>query len=370
MTIQSEAQIFPVAGAYWNSGMRVVLCGYYGMDNGGDEALLATLLQMLPAHVTPVVLSGNPAETTRRYGVETCPRKSLGAVLKALRQADAFVWGGGSLMQDATSALNPIYYGSLMAIAQLMGLKTIAWAQGIGPLNRAWTRWLTRKLLRGCTRVSVRDQASAKLLTAWDIDAVQAPDPVWALTGEATDLWQAPAPRVVVALRAHPWLTTARLAQLTEALVALQKQTQWAIALVPFQPSHDLPIAEAIQPHLPGPSQILTVRDPRQLKGLFQGAELAIAMRLHALIMAAAEGCRCFALSYDPKVSHLMADQKMMGWEMNPAGIDSSADTLRPWPTDAETMVKQWLDLQNSTIALSATAQGALAHQALLKATL
>ncbi|NJN22942.1 MAG: polysaccharide pyruvyl transferase CsaB [Leptolyngbya sp. RL_3_1] len=353
--------------------MRVVLCGYYGMGNGGDEALLATLLQMLPPHVTPVVLSGNPTETTRRYGVAAVPRKSFGAVVSALRQADGLIWGGGSLMQDATSALNPIYYGGLMAIAQLLGLKTLAWAQGIGPLNRAWASWLTRQLLRGCTGVSVRDRASAQLLATWGVDAIQAPDPVWALTGESgADLWQIPAPRVVVALRAHPWLTEARLAQLTEAFVTLQAQTGWAIALVPFQPSRDRPIAAAIQPHLPGPSQILTVSDPRQLKGLFQGAELAIAMRLHALIMAAAEGCRCFALSYDPKVTQLMADQAMAGWEMDPEGIDATrtiAD-LRPWPTTAAAMVEQWLDLQAPDLDPSATAQAALAHQALLKKVL
>jgi len=31
-------------------------------------------------------------------------------------------------------------------------------------------------------------------------------------------------------------------------------------------------------------------------------------MGLHSLIMAVAEGCRCFALSYDPKVNRLMED--------------------------------------------------------------
>ena len=46
--------------------MRAILCGYYGKGNGGDEALLATLLQMLPELVQPVVLSGNPQETRSR----------------------------------------------------------------------------------------------------------------------------------------------------------------------------------------------------------------------------------------------------------------------------------------------------------------
>jgi polysaccharide pyruvyl transferase CsaB len=110
--------------------MRAILCGYYGKGNGGDEALLATLLQMLPAHVEPVVLSGNPAETRDRHQVEACDRMSAFEVLRAFDSADAFIWGGGSLMQDATSALNPIYYGGLMGLAQQRGLRTIAWAQG------------------------------------------------------------------------------------------------------------------------------------------------------------------------------------------------------------------------------------------------
>ncbi|MGB7251031.1 MAG: polysaccharide pyruvyl transferase CsaB, partial [Phormidesmis sp.] len=104
--------------------MRAVLCGYYGMGNGGDEALLASLLQMLPASVTPLVLSGNPQQTRDRFGVEAIPRKSISAVFSALRRSDAFIWGGGSLMQDASSALNPLYYGGLMMLAQRMGLKT------------------------------------------------------------------------------------------------------------------------------------------------------------------------------------------------------------------------------------------------------
>lgn len=57
--------------------MRVLLSGYYGQGNGGDEALLATLLQMLPPEVTPVVLSGNPKQTRDRYGVEACERMNF-----------------------------------------------------------------------------------------------------------------------------------------------------------------------------------------------------------------------------------------------------------------------------------------------------
>lgn len=56
--------------------MRAVLCGYYGKGNGGDEALLASLLQMLPHGVEPIVLSGNPTQTQLDYGVEAIDRMS------------------------------------------------------------------------------------------------------------------------------------------------------------------------------------------------------------------------------------------------------------------------------------------------------
>ncbi|MGG6238414.1 polysaccharide pyruvyl transferase CsaB [Nodosilinea sp. AN01ver1] len=320
--------------------MRAVLCGYYGMGNGGDEALLATLLQMLPSTVTPVVLSGNPAETAQRYGVEAVPRKALGPVLRALRGADVFIWGGGSLLQDATSLQNPIYYGGLMALAQWLGLKTIAWGQGIGPLTHPLSQGLGRYALGRCDAVSVRDNGSAAWLARWQVPGMQAPDPVWALAAAPVEgLWELPAPRVAVALRPHPWLSERHLDQFTQALASFQSATQTCLLLVPFQPVKDLPIAEYIQPRLSGPSRVYTLDDPHQLKGLFRGVEMTIGMRLHALIMAAAEGCRCFGLSYDPKVSQLMADLDLPGFDLNPqAGVHR-------WPETPEQITKTWLEV-------------------------
>lgn len=312
--------------------MRAVICGYYGKGNGGDEALLVSLLQMLPPQVTPIVLSAKPNQTRDRYGVESCDRNSALAILKALRKSDIFIWGGGSLIQDATSFASPFYYLGLMALAQQQGLKTIAWAQGIGPLKCPLTRCLTRQILRGCTAVSVRDSASAKLVSDWNIPVLVAPDPVWVLeTKPVPHLWDLPAPRVAINLRSHPQLTPQRLATLTQALIDFQKATNTCLLLVPFQASQDLAIARSLASQLPGPHQIFTLEDPRQLKGLFRGVEMAIGMRYHSLIMAAAEECRCFALSYDPKVSRLMKEISLPGWKL---------ETL---PDEPNTISTAWL---------------------------
>lgn len=344
--------------------MRAVLCGYYGKGNGGDEALLAALLQMLPGHVTPLVLSGNPTETQRSYGVEACDRMAVLPILGSLNRADAFIWGGGSLMQDMTSPINPLYYGGLMTLAQQRGLKTIAWAQGIGPLQQGWTKWFTRQVFANCSAVSVRDVGSAKQLTAWHIPFTLAPDPVWALQAKSLPgLWKLPAPRVAVALRSHPHLTTERLHSLTTALVNFQKATQAYILLIPFQPAQDLAIATAIQAKLPDVSQILTITDPQQLKGVFHGVEMTIAMRLHALIMAAAAKCRCFALSYDPKVSQLMQDLDLPGLPLDQIPLDSAS------------LCQTWLEQYAngdplSTVQVQALVDRAALHQEVLASAL
>ncbi|MBD2042206.1 polysaccharide pyruvyl transferase CsaB [Microcoleus sp. FACHB-672] len=341
--------------------IQAVCSGYYGKGNGGDEALLASLLQMLPADVTPVVLSGNPAETRERYGVAAVDRMNARLVFAALRQSDVFIWGGGSLIQDVTSALSPVYYAGLMGLAQRLGLKTIAWAQGVGPLKRPLTRQMAKRAFAGCTVVSVRDRASAGLLLDWDIPCSMAPDPVWALDSmPVPGLWDLPAPRVAITLRSHPQLTPARLQILTRALIDFQKATQTCILLIPFQASQDLAIAELIQPQLAGPSHILRLEDPKQLKGVFRGVEMAIGMRLHSLIMAAAEECRCFALSYDPKVTQLMAELEMPGWE------------LSQMPEDATIISKRWIEEYANGDPLSpgqiqSLVDRALIHQEVLK---
>jgi len=344
------------------------------MGNGGDEALLATLLQMLPAHVTPVVLSGHPVETAQRYGVEAVPRKAPGPVIQALRGADALIWGGGSLLQDATSLQNPIYYSGLMVLARWLGLKTIAWGQGIGPLNQGLSRRLGRFALQRCTAISVRDSGSAAWLDQWKLSGLQAPDPVWALDAEPVKgLWELPAPRVAVALRPHPNLTESRLDQFAQALAAFQTATNACILLVPFQPIKDLPIAEYIQPRLPGPNQIYALANPRQLKGLFRGVEMTIGMRFHALIMAAAEGCRCFAISYDPKVSYLMTDLNLPGIDLTLSNSVNSS-TLN-WPEDIRQLTQRWLEFYADGEPLSpdqiqSRVDRALMHQDLLIDTL
>jgi len=114
---------------------QALLCGYYGEHNIGDDALLAALLQQLPSGWTPLVTGYDQAELAQRFGVATCPRRSLKAVLAALGGCQALILGGGSLLQDATSWRSLIYYLALIGAARLSGKPVLLWGQGLGPLG-------------------------------------------------------------------------------------------------------------------------------------------------------------------------------------------------------------------------------------------
>ena len=338
---------------------NVVLCGYYGQGNAGDEALLLTLLQMLPPGVKPIVLSHNPTATAQAYGVTAIPHKSW-ATLKAIAKADGFIFGGGSLLQDVTSLGSLLYYAGLMKWAQLLGKKTVAWAQGIGPLQSSLANHITRFVLRGCTGITVRDEASANLLKNWQIPHVLAPDPVWALAAQSfTEMPDLPQPRIAVNLRSHRTLTPPKIAVLVEALKQFQQQNQASIILVPFQKSQDAAIAQQLYDELAEPKAIIAPIQPQQYKSLFAQVDFLLGMRLHSLILAAA-GCPCFALSYDPKVTQL---QQQCGIP----GLD-----LEQFPRDAAAITAQWTTAFQNQRPLTPAQQQSIqsqvqTHQEILK---
>jgi len=312
---------------------KAMISGYYGKGNAGDEALLLSLLQMLPKSITPIVLSANPRLTQSTYGVESIPGRSLISLLQSFSRSDLFIWGGGSLLQDVTSLASPFYYLGLMAFAQQLNLKTLAIAQGIGPLQHKITRQWAQNILHNCTKVSVRDNASAQLLQQWNIFPLVAPDPVWVLESlpvkQISDLRS---PRVAINLRPSGELTPQRLANLSKALDDFQKATNTSLIFLPFQIEQDLPIIRQVTDNLSGNYQVLCLDDPRMLKGVFRGVEMLIGMRYHSLVMAASLGCRCFALSYDPKVTQLQNELDIPGWE------------LKQLPDDPDIISTTWLD--------------------------
>lgn len=338
---------------------KAIICGYYGQGNAGDEALLVCVLETLPNNFQPIILSGNPKKTSEDYGVISYSRLDIIKAIFKLGKKDLFIWGGGSLIQDVTSKKSAIFYLSLMILAQLKGLKTIAYAQGIGPIKTPFIRWLTKQVLKKCHGVSVRDKASANVLKKWGIKYILAPDPVWALSSKIKEnLELLPSPRIAVNLRCHSSLTKEKIEIISEALIKLAIKTKANIILVPFQKSKDLEICQQVAKKFDKNCQIIIIENPQELKGFFREIDMMIGMRLHSLIMAKSENCNCFALSYDPKVTSLMTEMDIEGYE------------LSSLPSEIGIITKKWLKIYENVTNLSdnktvSVAQNALQHQSL-----
>ncbi|MBP7578818.1 MAG: polysaccharide pyruvyl transferase family protein, partial [Candidatus Obscuribacter sp.] len=113
----------------------VVVSGYYGFNNLGDEAILEELvseLKTLVALEDIVVLSQDPNATANLYGVKAINRWQISKIAGLMGQTKLFISGGGGLFQDTGSIKSVIYYGGLINIARMAGAKVMAYAQGLG----------------------------------------------------------------------------------------------------------------------------------------------------------------------------------------------------------------------------------------------
>jgi polysaccharide pyruvyl transferase CsaB len=285
---------------------RVLLCGYYGEHNLGDDALLQVALGQLPAGVIPTVTAYDERQVQERFGVATVPRRALRQVLDALKGVDALVLGGGSLLQDATSFRSLLYYGALITVAKLQGKQVLLWGQGLGPLRRRRSRLLVRTLLPFATAISWRDQASASLAAEWGVAGLVAPDPVWAL---APQQWRGKQGPLVVCFRPTHHLDARSWVPYLEALSSLAVQENRQVIWLAFHGEQDRGLLAQVRregllsAELDRRSREVVPTHPREAMAVFASAGLVLAMRLHGLILAALSGSPTVALSYDPKVA-------------------------------------------------------------------
>lgn len=301
--------------------MRFLLSGYYGYQNAGDEAVLAAITQQIGA-LAPgaqfVATSGAPAQTTtqfasgREYSLRAVARDDFKNLWQEIKACDVFISGGGSLLQDVTSLRNIVYYTGLLRMAGMAKKPAMIYAQGIGPLKKPLSQKLTRIALnhKNTRAITVRDPQSKALLQKIGVrkNIEVTADPVWALAlpNQKPEV-KSQKPVWCVSLRS--WLDAstpnAEQALLKSIRAAAQKENA-TLQFLAMQPARDGALMESLGVQK---NEILETENlsPGEIMALAGRCDLMIAMRLHALIFAAAQGVPCVAVSYDPKVSALAA---------------------------------------------------------------
>ncbi|WP_410770638.1 polysaccharide pyruvyl transferase CsaB [Fontibacillus sp. BL9] len=309
----------------------LVLSGYYGYRNSGDEAVLQSILTALEQEgraagitIIPVVLSIDPEWTSRTYGVKAVHRMKLAEVRNAIKNSDGLISGGGSLLQDATGLGSIPYYLGIIKIAQWMGKPTFVYAQGIGPVRRKPFRPFIASVFRRCEYVSVRDAESAGLLHSMGIrkDAVQVvPDPVMGMALPEGDGGAAPAVESttgselpVVGVSVRFWnAERTELAKLAEGLASLSRRVPVHIRFLPFHFPGDDEASRFVMDRLGNVAEhgstvsiAAETEHPFEMLREVSRCRLLVGMRLHSLIYAASQEVPLLGVSYDPKIDHFL----------------------------------------------------------------
>ncbi len=141
----------------------ILISGYYGFSNPGDDAILDVISKDLKRYdMTPVVLY-NTKSYFCKNGIHYIPRYNFLSIYNWMARSSFVILGGGGLFQDSTSLLSFLYYFFVGALSLLLGKKLIIYGQSFGPIKRKFSLSLLRIILHFSEYIFVRDLYSLKL---------------------------------------------------------------------------------------------------------------------------------------------------------------------------------------------------------------
>ena len=296
----------------------MIIAGYLGFENSGDEATLAVVLNEIKRRLpssSVVVLSMKPKKTSEEYGVRAVHRYDARAVVAEMKRSRVFVFGGGSLLQDVTSRRSLYYYLWLLKEARRHGLHTFLLSNGIGPLIRPSSRRAAADVLSRVDEITLRDTDSAVLLENIGVPRERVTvtaDTAFLLPylpdgGRGADHAGVPDghPYAVIALR-DAKRSPNNFLQTAAEMCRFIDGRGIAPLLVPMQYPRDMKLLDGIADAARASgARVYAWRAPftaADAKSTLPRASFAVGMRLHTLIFAAAAGTPSVGISYDPKV--------------------------------------------------------------------
>lgn len=318
--------------------------GSYGFWNTGDEAILAAMINDLRGLVPEVrvaVVSANPPGSLARYGAQEIQWQDITQIINAARASDLMILGGGGLFYDywgfdpgevlTTGHAGLGLYTGFAVLATLLDKPLMIYSVGIGPLISEIGRTFTRLAFDQAHIATVRDAESKALLEAIGVDVQRVQvtaDPGFTLQStseeqsrqiiEAKIERPAARPLLGVALRnwdigVYPGYWEREVAAALDRFIERYDGTA---LFIPFHRpvnesrTDDLAVADRVRNQMQNREKTVLLQgeySPEQKAGVVQACDLVLGMRLHSLIFAIQQGVPVVALSYDPKVSNVLA---------------------------------------------------------------
>jgi polysaccharide pyruvyl transferase WcaK-like protein len=321
----------------------IYLYGYYGQGNLGDDLLMASAALMIRAAApgAPLYLHCHdvarvpdlgladvhlvPASAALADTVRSKPARMadyLGLLRITFGQCCAFVFGGGTVLQEGDSPLGLMMILATVMQAKKRGLKVIAIGAGIGAARTRLGRFLLRRILKRIDVLCLRDASSIAavqtLVPGKPVRAVA--DLVYALPPPVLAQVQTP-PRAIFSIQ--PAVTARRDAvgaavrtALTQTIAAFIARG-WNCTLLAFETKLEgatgLDDREAWQ----DVAGKLLARHPAELELLAPAGDLAavtarmagvrvhVGQRYHGHVLAAVAGVPFVGLAHDRKITEV-----------------------------------------------------------------
>lgn len=290
---------------------KVLVSGYIGFNNFGDEAIFQALSKHLKElNFDVLLLCNNPIKTAEIYNVKTYYFKNIIQVLKAVLRTDVLISGGGSLLQNKTSNFSLFYYLFIILLAKICFKKVIIFAQGIEPIVGKIPEFITKSILKIVDFISVRDEKSLNLLKSWKINSILVSDPAYSLVQDREISKNKEG--LIVQLRSFNGINQEFILNLAKAI---SKKYQGKISVFSFQDEIDEMICLSFIEELKRNNIVAEYIQNQTVEKtieIINNAKYVISTRLHGLIISNALNCKTFALCYDEKIKTLVQELNLM----------------------------------------------------------
>ena len=339
------------AGSHAGPLRTVLVSGYFGAHNRGDDVIVTALLAELSrADDTRIVLATpEAAAATRAYGLPAIDRLDAVTCNRWASIASVVLLGPGGLWDDYSIATvggfagtisgaprSPAHLVQLPLLVRGHGGRFLGVGLGAGPLRDQDSQAAVRLALELADSVGVRDVESRELLASLLPEAadrlVLSPDLAWSAPIPAADVrppWVPDGPYLAINLR--PWEDDSTQHRLWDTAVDFAAQRGLGVVAVPMQPVDQTlmePWLKSAADEGHPVSLMPTTADHAEFISTLRGAEAVVAMRLHTNLLAHCVGTPAVGLSYHPKVASHFADLQRSEFSL-PLTVSSETLTAR-----------------------------------------
>ena len=297
---------------------KILISGYYGFDNVGDDAVLYGIIssiQKMNPTIQFRVLSNQVDKTSQLFAIPTFDRWNLFEIIKQIIKADLVILGGGTLLQDRTSPRSPLYYLGITFFAKLFRKPVLYYGQGFGPIIHPLSRRLIPLIVNRVDAITVRDKQSAEEMRNYGVtktsiyttaDPALTIDPREPNMEEAKKLlrsYQVDLEKPIAFVAVRDWKKEQDYKQALAKACDHLVQKGWQVVFLAMQNQDDLiPSLDII---VKMKEKGIVIEQPlsfKEIMGLIGVGQLTIGMRLHAIIFSAVMNVPFIPISYDPKI--------------------------------------------------------------------